>query len=58
MRGHVVPDAPLLDRLAVAEPEEVDVVVRDLAPGRRDPHQVAGLPAVVREVDGDEIAIA
>ena len=54
--GHVVPDAPLLDDLAVAEPQEVDVGVGDRSTGGRDAHQVAGMPAMVDHVARDEIA--
>ena len=44
--------------LAVAEPQEVDVLVRHLAPGRRDAHEVAGVAAVVGQVRRHDVALA
>lgn len=48
----------MLDDLAVLEPHDMDVVVGDLSTGRRDAHQLAGVPSVVGRVDDHGVSFA
>ncbi len=55
--GHVVPNAPLLGSLAIAEAEEVDVLVGHLATRWRNAHEVAGVATVVSGVDDHSVVL-
>jgi AcrR family transcriptional regulator len=42
----------VLDGLALHDPDDVDLLVGEAAPGRRQVHELAGVPAAVRAVRG------
>ena len=48
----------MLDRLAIAKAQDMDVVVRDRATSRRDAHEVPGLATVVRGPKDDQVVFA
>ena len=50
-------NAPVLDRLSVLEAEDVDVIVGERAVRRREPHDLAGVPTRVGEVDDDGVSL-
>ena len=55
---HVVAHSPVLDGFAVFKPQDVDVVLGDLAVGGRNAHQVAGVSAMKGAVDDDSLSFS
>jgi hypothetical protein len=42
----------VLDDLAALEPDDVNVVLRDFSTGRRETHELTGVPSMMGGVDG------
>src|SRR5207247_6839019 len=54
---HRVEGVPVLDALAVADPENVDLVDRVAIAGALEAHEHAGVPGAGREPRGDSVAL-